>query len=83
MPALQNYSVNFCNLFSVNLETVLLKNNLKYFIFSLVLLGSVSLGMLKIFLREYLLTDFSNNLVGICFSVKYPRSKWKPLHTCN
>ena len=39
VPSLQNRLVNFCNLFSMNLENFPLKDNLKYRISSLVLLG--------------------------------------------
>ena len=59
VPSLQNYFVNFCNLFSVNLENFPMKDNLKYRIFSLDLFVSVSLGMFMIFLLNYLLTDLS------------------------
>ena len=35
VPFLQNCLINFCNLFSVNLENVPMKDSLKYWIFSL------------------------------------------------
>ena len=58
-PSLRNCLVNVCNQFSVNLENFPKKSNLKYEIFSSVLLGSVSLGMFMIFLLKSLLTDLS------------------------
>ena len=84
MPSLQNFLVNFCNLFSVNLENFPMKDNLNYQIFSLVLLGSVSLGLFMIFLFKYLLTDLSINIGGYLLYCKmtfsFSRSKWKPSH---
>ena len=54
VPSLQNCLVNFCNLFSVNLENFPMTGNLKYRILSLVLTGSVSIDLLMIFLLKYL-----------------------------
>ena len=78
VPSLQICLVNFCNSFSVNLENAPMKDNLKYWKFFLVLLGSVSLGLFMIYLLKYLLTDLLINLDGYCFF--FSRSKWKPSH---
>ena len=84
VTSLQNCLDKFCNLFSVNLENFPLKGNLKYQIFSLVLLGSISLGLFTIFLFKYLLTDLSINLGGYLLFCKmtfsFSRYKWKPSH---
>ena len=70
VPSLQNYFVNFCNLFPVNLENFPMKGNLKYRIFSLDLFVSVSLGMFMIFLLKYLLTDLS--IYSLFTNIPYP-----------
>ena len=85
VTSLQNCLANFCNLFSVNLENFSTKGNLKYRIFSLVLLGSVSLGFFMIFVFKYLLTDLWINLGGYSFffckiTFSFLRSKWKTSH---
>ena len=84
VTSLQNCLDKFCNLFSVNLENFPLKGNLKYQIFSLVLLGSISLGLFTIFLFKYLLTDLLINLGGYLLFCKmtfsFSRYKWKPSH---
>ena len=64
VPSLQNCLVNSL---SVNLENFPMKGNLKYQILSLALLGSVSIGLLMMFLFKYLLTDLSINLGGYLF----------------
>ena len=84
VTSLQKCLANFCNLFSVNLKNFSTKGNLKYRIFTLVLLGSNSLGLLMIFVFKYLLTDLWINLGGYSFffvkSFSFSRSKWKPSH---
>ena len=67
---LQNYLISFCNSLSVNVKNFAMKDNLKYRLFSLNLLGSVFLGMFIIFLLMYLLPDLSTNLGWYSFFCK-------------
>ena len=69
MSSSKNFIVNVCNLLSVNLEVFLMSGNLKYWLLSLVLLGSFHL---MIFLLKYFLTDLSMNLGGYSLFVKWP-----------
>ena len=84
VPSLQNFLEKFCNLFSANLKNFSMKSNLKYQIFSLVLLVSLSLGIFLIFLLNYFLTS-SWVIIGwysvfYKLSSSFSRPKRKPSH---
>ena len=67
---IHTYKTAQSNLLSKNLENFSMKGNLKYHIFSIVLLDSASLALFIIILLKYYLTDLSVNSDGYSYFCK-------------